>query len=176
MDSGQPRCARLSGMTTYGSGARLLLHRHALLLEQARELARLEHLADDVAAADELALHVELRNGRPVGEFLDALAQLVVLEHVEAFVGNAEVVEDLHDLAREPAHRELRRSLHEQHHVVRLHLVGDELVDGHRLRPCVRGGVKNPPVRTLYIAGFSPAQPRWYCRPGAYPGDSLPGT
>ena len=38
----------------------------ALLLEQALQLAGLEHLADDVGAADELALHVELRDGRPV--------------------------------------------------------------------------------------------------------------
>src|SRR5690606_582028 len=37
----------------------------ALVLEEVLQLARLEHLADDVAAADELALDVELRNGRP---------------------------------------------------------------------------------------------------------------
>ncbi len=38
----------------------------ALLGEQLLQFAGLEHLADDVAAADELALHIELRNGRPV--------------------------------------------------------------------------------------------------------------
>src|SRR6266705_2827161 len=78
------------------SGARAFLHGHALVLEQALQLAGLEHLADDVAAADELALDVELRDGRPAREFLDALPQLVVLEHVEALIGHAEIVEDLH--------------------------------------------------------------------------------
>jgi len=36
------------------------------LLEQRPQLAALVHLADDVGAPDELALHVELRNRRPV--------------------------------------------------------------------------------------------------------------
>ena len=67
----------------------------------------LEHLADDVAAADELALDVELRDGRPVGIGLDAVAQVVGLQHVEALIGHAEVIEDLHDLGGEPAHREI---------------------------------------------------------------------
>src|SRR5512145_1926036 len=48
---------------------------HALLGEELLQLARLEHLGDDIAAADELALDEQLRNGRPVGIFLDALAQ-----------------------------------------------------------------------------------------------------
>ena len=49
----------------------------------------------------------------------------VVLEHVDALVGHAEVVEDLDHLAGEAAHRELRRALHEEHHVVGLHFVVD---------------------------------------------------
>ena len=40
--------------------------RDALVVQQRREFARLEHLADDVGAADELALDVELRDRRPV--------------------------------------------------------------------------------------------------------------
>ncbi len=39
----------------------------ALFVEHRRQLARFQHLADDVAAADELALHVELRDGEPEG-------------------------------------------------------------------------------------------------------------
>ena len=50
---------------------------HALLVEQGLEFASLEHFTDDVAATDELALDVELGNGRPARIFLDALAQLV---------------------------------------------------------------------------------------------------
>ena len=39
---------------------------HALVLQQLLQLAFLEHLTDDIAAADELALDVELGDGRPV--------------------------------------------------------------------------------------------------------------
>src|SRR5580700_7507192 len=70
---------------------RALLHGEALLLQQALQLAGLEHLADDVAAADELALDVKLGNGRPVGIGLDAVAKLVVLQHVQSLIGHAEM-------------------------------------------------------------------------------------
>src|ERR1700674_47416 len=55
---------------------RALAHGDAFVLEHGRELPSLEHLADDVAAADELALDVELRDRRPVGVGLDAVAQI----------------------------------------------------------------------------------------------------
>src|ERR1700751_4945086 len=126
---------------------RALLHRNALVLEQRLQLAGLEHLADDVAAADELALDIELRDGRPVGIGLDALPQFVVLEDVEPLIGYAEVVEDLHGLAGEAAHRELRRALHEQNDVVSLYFVVDQLVDGHRAFPCWRHGSLPGPRR-----------------------------
>src|SRR5262252_7995459 len=47
----------------------------ALVGKELLQLAGLEHLADDIAAANELALDVELRNGRPVRIELDAVAQ-----------------------------------------------------------------------------------------------------
>ena len=53
---------------------RLGVVRDALGREQLLQFAGLEHLAHDIAAADELALDVELRNGRPVGIGLDAVA------------------------------------------------------------------------------------------------------
>ncbi len=59
---------------------RLRRRQHALFGHEALQLARLVHLADDVAAADEFAFDVELGNGGPVGEGLDALAQAVVLQ------------------------------------------------------------------------------------------------
>src|SRR5262245_60571841 len=40
--------------------------RNALVGKQLLQLAGLEHLAHDIAAADEFALDVELGNGRPV--------------------------------------------------------------------------------------------------------------
>src|SRR5437868_5280760 len=64
-----------------GSGA----DRDSLFLQHLLQFARLEHLADDVAAADELPLDVELRDRRPVGECLDPLAHQRVGEHVDAF-------------------------------------------------------------------------------------------
>src|SRR5690606_26947770 len=71
----------------------------ALLVEEALELSCLEHLTDDIASADEFALDVELGDGRPLRVFLDALAQLIGGEDVHAFVVDAEIVEDLDDLA-----------------------------------------------------------------------------
>src|SRR5688572_14599657 len=109
-----------------------LLDRDAVVLEVLLELARLEHLGDDVGAADELALDVELWDGRPVRIGLDALAKFLVLQHISAVVVDPDIVEDLDDAAREAAHREIGRALHIEEHVVVLHLLVDERVDiGH---------------------------------------------
>src|SRR3546814_1250783 len=95
-----------------GRGAARKLRRRlgldAVGVEEFLQLAGLEHLANDVAAADELALHVELRDGRPVAEVLDALADAGVLQHVDAFELHIEVREDLDDGGREAALREHR--------------------------------------------------------------------
>src|SRR6185437_15517561 len=93
--------------------------------DQLLQLAAFEHLHHDVGSADELALHVELRNRRPVGIFLDCLADLRVLEHVHRFVARAEPLENGDCAARKAALREQRRPLHEQDDVVVLH----DLVD-----------------------------------------------
>src|SRR5262252_665260 len=94
------------------------------------QLARLVHLHHDVRAADELAVDVELRDGGPVGIFLDALADALVLEDVDGLeVVDAAGVEDLDGAAREAAHRELRRALHEEHDPVVLDEVVDALLD-----------------------------------------------
>src|SRR5262249_53207449 len=111
--------------------------------------------ADDVAAADEFALNVKLRDGRPLGIGLDALTQLVVFEHVETLIGHDEIIEDLHDLAGEAAHRKLRRALHEQHHLVSLDLVVDELIDGHSRLPCWTAAIPrriSSARRAVYVA------------------------
>src|SRR5262249_40422060 len=113
--------------------------------------------ADDVAAADEFALNVKLRDGRPLGIGLDALTQLVVLEHVKTLIGHAKIIEDLHDLAGEAAHRKLRRALHEQHHLVSLDRAVDELIDRHSRLPCWAAGKTLPrripsARRAIYVA------------------------
>ena len=52
------------------------LKRDAALLQERHQFLLLEHLAHDIGAADELTLHIKLGDGRPVGESLDALADL----------------------------------------------------------------------------------------------------
>src|SRR4051812_34068852 len=76
---------------------------HAFFLEKALQLPRLEHLADDIGAAHELALHIELRDCRPIRECLYALPKLIGFQHVHARVGYPQIVQNLHDLAREAA-------------------------------------------------------------------------
>jgi hypothetical protein len=48
---------------------------NAAARQQLSELAGFEHLADDIATADELTFDLELRHCRPVGERLDPLAE-----------------------------------------------------------------------------------------------------
>ena len=47
--------------------------------------ARLE-LLDDVQPADQIAVHVQLREGGPLREFFETLAHLVVAQNVERVV------------------------------------------------------------------------------------------
>ena len=75
-------------------------------------------------------------------------------EHVEAFVGDAQVVEDLHDLAGKSALRKLRRALHEQHHVVGLHFIVDELIDAHEISVLLSG--VTPASLPIYVAQKPP--------------------
>src|SRR5216684_3497390 len=89
--------------------------RHALFFEYLLQFAGFEHLADDVAAADELALDVKLRDRRPVRKLLDALAHRGVGQDVDAFELDPEMAEDLNDGRREAALREDRGAFHEKH-------------------------------------------------------------
>ena len=84
------------------------------------QLAVVEHLLDDVAAADEFPIDVELRNRRPVGEPLDAFADPLVLEHVERRVVRHQGVQDADGGGGEAALRLHPRALHEQHHPIGL--------------------------------------------------------
>src|SRR5579859_1442012 len=131
----QPSPAWESG----GSDGRFVLD--ALFGEQRLQLARLEHLHHDVAAADELALDVELRDGGPLRELLDALAQLRILQHVRRLERHAQVGEDLHHARREPALREHRGALHVEHYrrLTDLALDAFEHVVGHYQELLLRG-------------------------------------
>src|SRR6187551_3889110 len=81
---------------------------NAFFFEELLQFAGLEHLADDVAAADELALDIELRDRRPVRIFLDPLTHRRVGQHVHAFELDPHMAEDLHHRRREAALREYR--------------------------------------------------------------------
>src|SRR3974390_1280799 len=92
----------------------LTVQRDPCVGQHRRELARLEHLARDVAAAHEFTLDIELRYGRPVGVFLDSLTNIRVFEHIDPDNRRPEILQDLDDLARKSALRKLRCPLHEQ--------------------------------------------------------------
>src|SRR3984893_13282220 len=96
-----------------------------------REFARLEHFPDNVAAADELAFDVKLRDRRPVGKFLDSLANLVARKTIHRLIGDVQIFQDLDDLARKTALREVRRSFHEQDYVVGVDRRLDFILDSH---------------------------------------------
>src|SRR5690349_9696261 len=119
--------ARAAG-TLLGGGVRLGA-------DERLELALLEHLRDDVAAADELAVDEQLRDRRPVGPAGEHLADAGVHEDVACAVLDPEVVGDLDHLVREAAPRHLGRALHVEEHLVprdlRLDRVEDLLL-GHR--------------------------------------------
>src|SRR5688572_14437239 len=93
-------------------------------LEQLLELAALVHLGHDVRASDEFAVDVELRDGRPVGVFLDALAYRGIFQHVhrEKFV-HAARAQDSHRVRRESALGEIGGAFHVEHDPVSGHLL-----------------------------------------------------
>lgn len=83
--------------------------------EEVMQFAGLVHLGHDIAAADELALDVELGEGGPLAELLEALADFFVFKDIEALELGASVVEDLHGAGGEAAHRAIRGAFHEEH-------------------------------------------------------------
>ena len=74
--------------------AHQVAHRqHGALAEQVGELARDIHLLQDVAATHELALDVELGDRRPLAELLDAFAQLLIDQDVDAVEFDTELAQ-----------------------------------------------------------------------------------
>src|SRR3546814_11113404 len=82
---------------------------------------RISDWSSDVCSSDlahELALHVELRDGRPIGIVFNALADLRVLEHVDRLEGDAEMVKDRYRQRRKHTLRKKCGALHEEDVVV----------------------------------------------------------
>ena len=83
------------------------------------DLAAGVQLFDDVAAADELALDVELREGGPARVLFHALAQVGALQDVDvAKLAHARLAQDADDGGREAALRKVLRALHEQNDLI----------------------------------------------------------
>src|SRR4051794_13233969 len=111
-----------------GRGGRVVLGR-LLRAEKVGQLAGLVHLGDDVAAADELAVHEQLRDRRPVRDRRELLADARVGQDVERRVAHAERVQRARRPHREAARGLLGRALHEEHHLVLVDRVLQEVAD-----------------------------------------------
>jgi hypothetical protein len=75
-------------------------------------------LQHDVTATDQLAIDIQLRDGRPVTVGLDALTDFLVGQHVDVGELDAQVLQRAHGLGRETTLRHRRLALHEQHDAV----------------------------------------------------------
>src|SRR5690606_34768402 len=89
---------------------------------------------------DELAVDVKLRNRRPVRVLLDPLAHLGIRQHVEGVELDAVLLEDVDHGRRKPALRKALVALHEEHDLVALDELLDELrrVGIRHVRPVLR--------------------------------------
>ncbi len=105
-----------------------------LATDERSELSALVEFSDDVASPDELAVHVELRNGRPVRVLLDLLSNAGIGEDVEGLELRAVLLQARDDFVREAARWEALVALHEEHDLVVL----EEAIDG-GLRICGHG-------------------------------------
>src|SRR5690606_18008362 len=101
--------------------------------ENLLQLSRFVELDRDVAAADQLAVHVELRERRPVRVRLQSLANLRVLEDVHVCEFRTDLAEHADRARRESALREVGGSLHVEQHRIGLQLLLDPFVDVHLL-------------------------------------------
>lgn len=87
--------------------------------EQFAQTAVLVHFLHNVAAADELAFNVDLRDRRPVGEDLDLVPHLLVRKHVHVFeLLNPVGLHQHNHESTEAALGHLLGSFHEHDHVV----------------------------------------------------------
>ena len=89
------------------------------------------HLLDYVAAADQLPLHVQLRECGLVRPLLHRLSQLLVGKNVHILVViDAVELEDLDDIVGEAAPGHLLRALHEEDDIIALHPLTELRIEG----------------------------------------------
>ena len=77
------------------------------------QFARLVKLADNIASADEFAVDIDLRNGRPVAKSFDLIAHFGVGQDVDGLVLGAELIEHLDGCRGKAALRKVAITLHE---------------------------------------------------------------
>ena len=83
------------------------------------QIATVEHLLDNIAAAHEFLIDVQLWNGWPVRVRFDAFTNLLVFQDVDRGVVGYQGIEDAHGGRGKSALRLLWRAFHEQHHAIR---------------------------------------------------------
>src|SRR5579863_8032237 len=84
--------------------------------QQLLQFAALVHLDGDVAAADELAVDIELRESRPIGIGLQRLAHFRILENIHVRKLRLASAQSTDGLRRESALRKIGGALHVQDH------------------------------------------------------------
>lgn len=75
-----------------------------MFFKEGSEFAGLVHFDHDIRAADEFSGNIELREGGPLAEFLEAHAEVVAFQDVDIGKVDAEVVEDTNGAGGEAAH------------------------------------------------------------------------
>ncbi|KAL7541509.1 hypothetical protein ACHAWF_006954, partial [Thalassiosira exigua] len=102
------------------------------------------HFNHDIGPPDEFSAHVQLRNGRPLREDLDALTDLLVSQHVDRLELDVVRLEDLAGSVGESALGEELRSLHEKE---------DGVVVYQRLEPLLGRGGQSHLVGVGHVEG-----------------------
>src|SRR5262245_39955369 len=80
-------------------------------------------LVQDVTPADEFAIYIYLRNGRPVGIALDPLAHCRIGEHVIGRERKSVGSQNLDSVSGKTALREIGRALHVEHDFIVLYFL-----------------------------------------------------
>src|SRR5579884_2399357 len=132
------------------------------------KLARLVHLHHDVAAADQLAIDEQLRDGGPVRQGRELLPDAGIGQDVDGRERASERLEDGDGAGGEPTRGLLGSPLHEQQHRV----IGDGLADllAERVVPGIGGGVDGF-VHTTY-SGLVWIDRAWMRSPTSAPNTS----
>ena len=82
------------------------------------KLAGLKQFVDNIASANKHAAHIKLRHRRPIAEQIQAVLQTRVRQYINAFIGDPQHAEHLHNLRRGAALRKNRRAVHKKNNFV----------------------------------------------------------